>query len=152
VVQRDVGYAPEVTAEPLDSAQIALVDHSYGRCLLRPTFFAEFYERFLTSSPAVAAKFRDTEMVRQQQILRESIAHMILFAEGKAIGRVGVERAARAHSRKHLDIQPSLYELWLSALLTTVERLDVEYTPEVGRAWRAVLAPGIAFFTDHYRE
>ena len=60
-----------------------LFDASYMRVLDREVeeqaFFEAFYERFVASSPAVAVKFRSTDMARQRAMLKKSFYHLLAF-------------------------------------------------------------------------
>lgn len=42
------------------------VMQSYGRCCASPTFFDDFYQQFLASSPKIREKFTGTDMPAQK--------------------------------------------------------------------------------------
>ena len=50
-----------------------IVMQSYGRCCASASFFDDFYQQFLQSSPEVRAKFTNTDMPAQKLLLRQGI-------------------------------------------------------------------------------
>ena len=112
-------------------------------------FFSRFYDRFVPSTPEITAHFKDVDMVRQRKILEASLAYMSEFA-AFLTKTDQLERLAERHSRRDIDIDPALYEVWIDMLVETVKESDPEYTDEVGVAWRVVMSPGISFMQAHY--
>lgn len=130
-----------------------LFDASFERALSHKVdgkeFFAAFYERFLAASPEVAAKFRHTDMPRQQAMLKKAFYHLLAFYASSNTDYY-LEQVAISHSRAHLDIRPALYDLWLETLIATARSFDDRFDAEVELAWRLVMAPGIVYMTFHY--
>ncbi|QTF92927.1 globin [Halomonas sp. BM-2019] len=130
-----------------------LFDASYLRVLGREVegqaFFAAFYERFLAASPEVARKFRHTDMVRQQAMLKKAFYHLLAFYASSHADYY-LQEVAISHDRAHLDIVPALYDLWLESLIDTVRAFDDQFEDEIELAWRLVMAPGIVFMKFHY--
>ncbi len=112
-------------------------------------FFSHFYDNFVPSSPRITALFKDVDMKRQRKILEASLAYMSEFAAFLAETEY-LERLAERHSRRDVNIEPALYDLWLDTLVDTVKEFDPEYTDDVGVSWRVVMAPGIAYMRAHY--
>ncbi len=112
-------------------------------------FFSQFYDRFIPSSPEVTALFEGVDMKRQRKIIEASLAYMSEFA-AFLTKTDPLERLAERHSRRGIDVDPALYEVWLDMLVETVRESDPEYSDEVGLAWRVVMSPGIAFMKAHY--
>lgn len=125
-----------------------LVMQSYGRCCAKPQFFDRFYQRFLDSSPHVRDKFANTDMTAQKQLLRQGILNLVMHARG--LPDTKLRALGESHSRQHLDIRPELYELWLNALLATINEFDPECDASTQLAWREVLAKGIAVIKAGY--
>ncbi len=130
-----------------------LFDASYVRVLSREVeeqaFFEAFYERFIASSPAVAAKFRHTDMARQRAMLKKSFYHLLAFYASSHADYY-LQQVAISHDRAHRDIPPALYDLWLETLIDTVRDFDEQFDDDVELAWRLVMTPGIVFMTFHY--
>ena len=129
-------------------------NESYGRLLKATTsreneFFDVFYERFIASSPEVAAKFRDVNMEHQKTMLKQSLFHMLNLFTQKTIPDSLTEIAVK-HSRRHLDIRPELYHLWLECLIETVREMDPQFNDHIELAWRMVCSQGIALMTFMY--
>ncbi len=114
-------------------------------------FFDSFYARFIATSPEVARAFEHTDMDRQVRMLRQSIVYLVNYYANNNVNDF-LRRIAVRHSRQDLDIAPELYDLWLEALIATVEEFDPRYTTDTGMAWRQVLAPGIAFMKSYYER
>ena len=125
-----------------------IVMQSYGRCCASATFFDDFYQRFLQSSPEVRAKFTNTDMPAQKLLLRQGILNLVLFSRG--LPPTKLQALARSHSRDKLDIQPHLYTYWIDALIRTVEQHDKQANAETARAWREVLNKGVEVIQAGY--
>ncbi|MBZ9557457.1 MULTISPECIES: globin [Modicisalibacter] len=130
-----------------------LFDASYQRVLSDSAggqdFFDAFYRRFIASSDEVAAKFRHTDMARQQAMLKKAFYRLLSFFASSETDYY-LERIAVVHDRRHLDIRPALYDLWLESLIDTVRAFDPCFDADVELAWRLVMAPGIVFMTFHH--
>ena len=125
-----------------------IVMQSYGRCCASATFFDDFYQHFLQSSPEVRAKFTNTDMPAQKLLLRQGILNLVLFSRG--LPPTKLQALAKSHSRDKLDIQPHLYTYWIDALIRTVEQHDKQANAETARAWREVLNKGVEVIQAGY--
>lgn len=125
---------------------------SLKRCLARPGFLDAFYDAFLGSSDEVRDKFRNTDFVRQNQVLADSLYVVANIAQGRegSPARSGLERIATRHSRAELDIRSELYETWLACLIDTARSYDPDFTPEIEGAWRSTLSVGIEHLRSRY--
>jgi hemoglobin-like flavoprotein len=114
-------------------------------------FVSRFYEIFLEQSPDIAARFADTDMSRQKEMLAQSLHEMVDFSTSR-VASERLRRVALRHSRGHRDVPPALYEIWLDSLIATVRELDPLFTTEIELAWRVILAPGIAYMKFSYER
>ncbi|HEV2671870.1 MAG TPA: globin [Gemmatimonadales bacterium] len=57
---------------------------------------------------------------------------------------------AERHSRRDLNIDPSLYRPFIDTLIKTVKRFDADCTPAVEAAWRATVAPGVEYMKSKH--
>jgi len=124
------------------------VMQSYGRCCACPDFFDTFYRNFLASSPLIREKFAHTDMVAQKQLLRQGILNLVMHARGMPDTKL--RALGESHSRFKMDIRPELYDLWLDALLNTIDQFDQQCDAETRQAWREVLNKGIAVIKAGY--
>jgi hypothetical protein len=108
------------------------------------SFFQQFYDTFLSSSPQAREKFARTDMERQKRMLEESLVRLMEFFVG-ATSDDTMDHVADVHGRGGHAIDHALYGEWLDCLLSTVRDRDPRYDANVGLAWRVVLAPGIEF-------
>lgn len=107
-----------------------------------------FYRSFLASSAEVRAKFVNTDMTGQKQLLRQGILNLVMYSRGLPDTKLCALGAS--HARSGLDIRPELYELWLTALLQTIREHDRECTAQTLQTWREALGKGIAVIQSHY--
>ncbi len=112
-------------------------------------FFEAFYHAFTETSAEVADKFRDVDMVKQREHLRNSLDQMIYFSIDRKASDT-LLNTAKTHSKAGKNIRAELYEVWLESLLQTVQKFDAEFDDETEIAWRVVLAPGISYMKTQY--
>ena len=129
---------------------VELFNDSLERCTRRAGFLDRFYELFLTSSEEVTQKFKHTDFKRQKRALRISLYVMMLVPERKAEADAHLERIAKRHSRRELDIRPELYDLWLDCLIRAAREFDPLFNMETERAWRSIMQAGIDFMRSRY--
>ena len=128
-------------------------DESYKRIVTAPVtdkdFFALFYQKFIVSSPEVAALLANTDITKQARMLKKSFYSLLVFYASNAADDY-LEVIARTHSRAKMAIPPYLYDLWLEVLIETVKECDPDFCPDVELAWRLVLAGGITYMKFKY--
>ncbi len=130
-----------------------IYDQSYHRVIEtqggNPEFFDLFYKKFLSSSPEIYEKFRNTDMQKQKKMLKKSFYNLLIFY-GSNQADDYIEKIAISHNQSHLNIRPELYDLWLNILMETLSECDPEYSSDVELAWRLVLTPGITYMKFKY--
>jgi hemoglobin-like flavoprotein len=104
-------------------------------------FFATFYDRFLRDD-GVRALFEQTDMVRQQGMLRRSLFHLVAFYVSHE-PTPELERIATIHA--NIGVTNEHYDLWLDALVETVRKHDPRSDMATELAWRWAMAPGITY-------
>lgn len=134
----------------MNEQEIELFNDSLERCTRASGFLDRFYELFLASSEEVPQKFKHTDFRKQKRVLKISLYMMMLVTEGKVEGDAHLERIARLHSRRELDIKPELYELWLDCLIRAVKDFDPLCNRETERVWRKIMRAGIEFMKSKY--
>lgn len=125
-----------------------IVMQSYGRCCAQSSFFDAFYNAFLASSPEVKAMFGHSNMAAQKLLLRQGIMNIVLYSRGMPDTKL--KSLGCSHSRQGFNIRPELYQLWVDALLTTVEQHDHLATADTLAAWRTVVQQGIDVIAQEY--
>jgi hemoglobin-like flavoprotein len=125
---------------------------SFGRCRAAAGFLDAFYQRFVSSSEEVRAKFAGTDMKRQVRMLEDSLFVVAVAVQGEegSLARGDLPRIAERHSRRDLDIRPGLYDVWVDCLIETVRTHDPEFSPEVEAAWRQTMAFGVDYMRARY--
>lgn len=125
-----------------------IVMQSYGRCCASNGFFDTFYVYFLSSSAEVRAKFANTDMTAQKQLLRHGILNLVMHARGMPDSKL--RALGCSHARGGLDIRPELYDVWLDPLLKSIGEHDLLCNDETRLAWREVLNKGISVIKAQY--
>lgn len=126
----------------------AIAQQSYSRCLRSPDFFPRFYEHLLASDPRIPPMFARTEFPRQYRLLQHALG--LLLSYGNAPDDRLLERLAARHSKRSLDVEPPMYELFVSSLLAAIREHDSQCNEETEGAWREALAPGIRYMQSRY--
>lgn len=122
---------------------------SYQRAA-SPQFFSAFYNRLFEVRPDTRPLFANTEFERQHKLLRHAIGLLLSFPEEADREPTILARLAERHSRRDLDVDPSLYPAFLESLIDTIKRYDPQYTPAVEQAWRVSLAKGLTYMQSRY--
>ncbi|MGI9284147.1 MAG: globin [Pseudomonadales bacterium] len=130
-----------------------IFDGSYKRVLSteknRSDFFKSFYDRFLSDDKEIAQRFANTDMDRQQSMLKKSFYKLFAFyASGQTDDYI--RHIAEQHDHKHLDVRPEFYDRWLECLIGTVNQYDEAFSEDVELAWRLVMTPGITYMKFKY--
>ena len=112
-------------------------------------FFAVFYGRFIACSSLVEEKFRHIDMEAQKEMLKQSLLVLLEICSTRQIPD-RMREIARKHDRKHADITPDLYDLWLRCIIETAKEFDPEFDERVELAWRLVCSQGIAYMIFMY--
>jgi len=120
---------------------VHLAESSYHRCGENPAFFSTFYAHLLASDPRIPPMFAQTEFERQHRLLKHALGLLIIYA--KRPNPALLERIAERH--REVRVTEDLYPLFVESLVRAIAEHDPQYTPELAGAWRAALAPGIAF-------
>lgn len=122
---------------------------SLARCV-QGGFADRFYERFLATSPDVRDKFASTNFERQKPRLVRSLELIAAATEGRPTGLRELHERAETHSRRNLNIQPELYDLWLDAAISTAAETDPTWSPTLEAAWRQILGVAIWHMVKEY--
>ena len=124
-------------------SELSRFDESMHRCLADPSFLNRFYEHFIGESPEVAAKFKDTDLVRQTKMLEQSMKLVLKAANGLEEGREHLAKIAESHSERGFNIGAHLYQAWLKALVKVASETDPEWEESLSDTWYAALQPCI---------
>ena len=119
------------------------VVQSYGRCCLAESFFDTFFDIFFASSEEVAQLFLNTDVARQKRHLKDSLALVIMFSQGRQFATQVVIDLAEKHSSRGLGVKPNLYGYWLDSLIAAVKIHDSVFSAELEDGWRKVLGKAI---------
>ena len=86
--------------------------------------------------------FENTDMARQVGMLKRSLFHLTTFYV-TSVPSAELEKMAQVH--RNLDVQPDMFDDWLSALVDTVMELDFAANESTKLAWCWALSPGITY-------
>lgn len=125
-----------VSAQMIDLCWLSFSRSSVNGLLQR------FYEHFLTY-PEIKAHFLKTDSATQHEALRHGLGSILKFVEGDRMGCECLKRIRKSHSRSGLNIDPSLYSLWIDSLLRALRQCDPSFNADTENAWRTVIDLGI---------
>jgi hemoglobin-like flavoprotein len=135
----------------VDASTADIAKASYERCCEVPEYFAAFYHNFFEASPGTELRFANTDFELQHKLLRHALQLLFLFStKSEDEAKHLLRRVAERHSRTDLNIDPTLYPGFVDSLVKTSKEFDPQFTPDVERAWRDTLAPGIAYMINKY--
>ncbi len=135
-----------------DEKTLKLFNNSLERCQADPHFLTLFYRKFVISNEEVRRKFANTDMDKQKMMLHASLYMIMLSAQNNEAASLYLERIAKRHSKKELDIKPELYDLWLATLIETVKETDSDFNEEIEIAWNKVITYGVNYLKErHYK-
>jgi hypothetical protein len=134
----------------VDPTDVAAVLASYSRCRESGRFVEAFYRRLWARDRGIERRFHATDMQRQQEVMREAINTLLMFAGESAVARMALDRISGLHSRRRHDVPAHLYTLFADALIETAREADPRWEPALEAKWRAVLAPGLEYMAARY--
>lgn len=134
----------------MDEAVIHAVKQSYGRALGNPRLMADFYDTLMASHPGIAKMFANTDLQKQQLILKQSLSMAILFPQDNLIAKHAMEKVRKTHAHDQLNIRPELYDYWLNSLLSVVKNSDPDFSPELEGQWRMILNHTLSYIKEGY--
>jgi len=135
----------EVSEQDLETARA-----SYDRCCQTEGFPEGFYTHFFARCADAQPMFARTDFHRQVKLLRHAIGTLLIFPRHEKREPNLLTRIAERHGRGDLAVDPSLYPRFVDALIDTVREHDPQFGPAVERAWRATVAPGVAYMQSKY--
>lgn len=77
----------------------------------------------------------------QKRLLRQGVNLAIMFANDSAVGKNGIERKRKSHSKLSLNIPPDLYPHWKNNFIQAACEFSPEFSDELKKQWDN----GIAF-------
>ena len=125
-------------------------ESSLARCADDDRFMPLFYFRFLASSEEVRSKFRQTDFDQLGMMLLQSLRLAAGAAAGDPESLKEIQERAQSHSRRHMNIEPHLYEIWLETLIQAARECDPEWNEAVENGWRIILGHVIRTMIRHY--
>ena len=126
------------------------VKQSFARCMIKGDVVGRFYDIFLDSHPEIKPRFANTDFDSQKHLLRQGVNLAIMFASDNPVGKKGIERIRKSHSKLSLDIPPNLYSYWKKSFIQAASEFDPEFSDELEKQWDLVLQKTISYIIDGY--
>lgn len=126
----------------MTNEQLDVFHKSLKRCLADDGFLERFYFLFMSSSPAIAEKFKKTNWLRQRRMLVGSF-YMMMAAEEAEGDDAHLTSLAQLHGSERLNIPGPMYDKWLEALIEAVSEYDPVYNDDIEGVWRTMMSKGI---------
>lgn len=120
---------------------VRLFHESLDRATASGNFVDNFYDGFMKSDKNVSAFFSNTDMDRLKRKLKSSLHMITMLVDDTPGADMYMEHLAKVH-HKYMIPAP-MYEVWLDALIASVQKNDTEFTPELEQVWRRVIGKGI---------
>ena len=127
---------------------INIFNDSFQICASDPLFLDRFYKVFFSSSEEIKEKFKHTDMKKQKKVLLKSLAYMMNARSNPGL----ISATAVNHDKKHLNISPHLYGIWLNSMVEAVKQSDTRFNQQIEDAWRKTMQPGIDLMIKKYLE
>ena len=123
---------------------------SLGRCSSDENFIPAFYERFLATSDEIRNKFRNTDFDKQNEMLLLSLKLSAEATFGNAEALREIHERAKTHDSCHLNIEPRMYDLWLTSVIAAAREFDPQWDDSIEKAWNTILGHVIKLMVKHY--
>ena len=94
--------------------------------------------------------FAHTDFERQNKLLRHAFGLLLIFPNQPVREPTILARVAERHSRRDLNVVPSLYQPFVDALVDTVQQYDPDFTPAIAEAWRKTVQQGVVYMQTKY--
>jgi hemoglobin-like flavoprotein len=106
-------------------------------------FFLAFNDNLLNGSPLVAQVFTGTSVTRRQELLKDSLVLMYAkYGEGSSAPQK-LQRVGEIHSRTMVNVKPTLYPLWMQALIDALKAFDDKFDANLEADWTIAVRPAI---------
>lgn len=135
-----------------DVAEVEDVKHSLGRAILNGDVIGRFYEIFLDSNAGIKPLFVNTDLSKQKKLLHQGLNLAIMYADGSMIGKTGINRIQKSHSRSAMNISPILYPYWKRSLIQAISEFDPKFTPKIKSEWDRTLQKAIDHICAGYNN
>lgn len=123
---------------------------SLDRCTSNEEFIPAFYERFLSISDEIRDKFKNTDFEKQNQMLQRSLRLAAGATSGDPDSLREMRERAETHDRRHLNIEPRLYDDWLTSVIGAARDFDEEWNESIEEAWNTILGHAIKHMVKFY--
>lgn len=111
--------------------------------------FDIFYQNFKASDPAISKLFRDSEMEKQKEMLKQSLSMAIIFPQNNVVAKRAMAKLKLMHGPEGMNVEPSYYQYWLDSLISTLKVCDPYFDANLERMWREVMGKTIHYFLDN---
>ncbi|MHA2501491.1 MAG: globin [Candidatus Kariarchaeaceae archaeon] len=105
-------------------------------------FYEVFYESFIPRDPKYGLLFQTSNFRQQYSMLNIAMFQFYTYIIS-GINIPDLSRIREIHLNMHLTI--SDYENWKAAMVETVEKMDPEYSDEIGMAWTQIIEDCIEY-------
>ena len=74
--------------------------------------------------------FKETDFTKKELLL-QGVFVLLMYARGKPIGKMAIERPGERHNRDGLNVNLDLYPIWIDCLIKTLTALDPQLSPSL---------------------
>ena len=99
-----------------------------------------FYDKLINASSEIKEKFDQVDMNAQSNFLAHAIVMSFLFVDpDHQVAARTINNVRLSHNHEHLNIEPHLYDTWLSCLIETVAECDPDANEQLLIDWHKVM-------------
>ena len=124
-------------------SDLSEVTKSCNRCFAVPAFFGTFFQELSPRVPAVTDLFAGADEIVLKAFLRKAVTLILLDAAGSPHATESLARVRIRHGPGDLNLNPDWFPHWIESLMAAISKHDPEYTPTLGKKWRAILKVGV---------
>lgn len=128
------------------------VKQSFDRCSPKGEMIDKFYNLFFDLHPEIKPKFANTNFENQKKALLQGLDLAIMFASDEPVGKIGISRIKKSHSKSNLNILPELYPYWKVCFIQTVSEMDPKFSDELKEQWDLLLQKSIDHIIGGYED
>lgn len=130
--------------------KVKLAQDSYLRAKSSKLFSKTFYQNLFFLNPKIKDFFQNTDFEHQEKALINGLDFLFGYFDEDENSRDQVNRLAKVHSKKSLNIHPHYYYYWVEALVMTIKERDQKWDQDIEYYMREVISYPISFFISQY--
>lgn len=123
-----------------DADKHEMILMSLGRALQNmPDLTNNFYEKLFASSDKIKSYFKTTNWAEQNIRLKGALSTVVMFDVNDESAVNTLERLQKTHGKNGMKIDPDLYNIWETCMVSIIKEADKEFNKEIEKEWQRVI-------------